>query len=195
MTNEEKLLHAIGEISDDIIWEASTPYKQSLINKKSLTIAASIAAVAVGISILPLALGNAFDKGAAGGNSAPEMGTDSSNGSLDIREESFGSLAYHGRLDENVYSFTLLIMSEAPEAIDVTLYSKDGSILYTTADDTPEGVVVRRPVITVDGVAQDKLPTEVGAYDITISFDGIENSTEFSTIYRVGIFGYYHRFD
>ena len=195
MTNEEKLLLAIGEISDDIILEASTPYKQSIINKKSLTIAASIAVVAVGIGILPLALGNAFGNGASGGNSAPEMGGDSSNGSLDIREESFGSLSYHGRLDDNTYSFTLLIMTEASEPIDVTLYSKDDSVVYTTKDVTPDGVIVRRPVITVNGEVQDKLPTEVGAYDITISFDGMEDSADFSTIYEVGIFGYYHRFD
>ena len=193
MKSEEKLLFAIGEISDDIIAEASTPYRKSIINRKSMTIAASIAAIAIGIGILPLALGNSVDK--AGGNSAPEMGGDSTNGHLDISEEEFGTLTYHGRLDENTYSFTLLITDEAPERIDISLYSKDNSIVYTTADEAEDGVTVRRPTITVDGVAKDSLPTEIGTYDITVSFEGLEDSIEWSTVYQVGTFGYYRLFD
>ena len=197
MTNEEKLLHAIGEISDDIILEASTPYKQSLINKKSLTIAASIAAVAVGISILPLALGNAFDKGAAGGNSAPEMGGSMNNSdtNLDISETSYGILECTIKTDGHTFNFALTLYADLNAPLDVTFMSKDGSVIYTTEDIGAEDAEVRRPTITVNGEVTESLPSAAGEYSINISFDGMEVDKEWKSYIRFTDFGPFYRFN
>lgn len=195
MKNEEKLLLAIGEISDDIILEASTPYKRKFIpTKKTMAIAASIAVVTIGITMLPRLFDGVFDKN-AGGSAAPEYGDgmNGMQGDLDIREADFGYLVYTGKVAENTYSFKLVIITKPDEPIDVRLYSKDKSIVYTTADNAEDGITVRRPTITVNGERSDKIPTDVGDYEIEISFDNLEKDIKWDTTFDMGVFHLFHR--
>ena len=197
MTSNEKLLMAIGQISDDIIKEAEGEYKRKTLPlRKSLSIAASVALVAVVITLLPAILNLRFDKN-AGGNSAPGMNAGmmgGENGSLDIREEDFGSLIYNGKTSDNVYRFTLIIMTDATKPIDVYLYSADEAIVYTTASGVTGVTEMRRPEITVNGEPSDRIPTEIGEYEITIAFPNLDSTINWKTIFKIGDFGDFHRF-
>ena len=196
MKNEEKLLLGIGEISEDIIAEASAEYKRKFIlNKKALSIAASVAVVALTIALLPGLLLGRFNKNDAGGDAAPEMNGGMMNGSADVREEDFGSLIYNGRKSDGTYSFTLIIVTEAPSPIDIYLYSQDNSVVYTTAQSVSGVAEIRRPTITVNGESESALPTTVGEYEIAIGFDGLEDTINWKNLFRVGTFGDYHRKD
>ena len=184
MTNEEKILLAIGEIDDEIVAEASAPYKRKpLPAKQVLAVAASIAIVAVGITLLPDLSKKSFD--AVGNAAAPEASNP------DVSH--LGDIAYLG-CEDGVYRF-ILDLGENVGPIDVTLKSLDGSVVYTTeptdaSNDSSSDVEIRRPTITVNGVSVDALPTEPGEYEITISFDGVE-SGKFASSFTVGQFGSY----
>lgn len=195
MKSEEKLYFAIGEISEDIIAEASAPYSSPIKLKKALAVAASVTVVAVGITIVA---SQGFFNKAATGNAAPppeSSGDQMNGGMLDIREEDFGSLIYRGKVGESSYRFTLLIIEEPSEPIDVYLYSTDGKVIYTTSGEPLGDVEIRRPTVTVNGEAASSVPTEAGEYDITVSFDGLEDGEHtWSSLFRMGIFGDYHRF-
>ncbi len=192
MKNEEKLLLAIGEISDDIIAEVSAPYKRKIApTRRTLAVAASIAVVAVGITLLPgLLEGKKFDKN-VGGNAAPEM-----NGAADGSEgfgNHFGSLAYVGSTD-SAFNFKLTLDAVGAH-LDVCLKSADGSVIYTTEDITVDGVEVRRPTLTVNGEAVEALPSLPGEYDITVSFDGMESDIEWCEYITFSPFGDYYCFN
>ena len=194
MKSAEKLLLAMSEIDEQIIAEASEEYKRKFIfSKKAMAIAASVAVVAVTISLLP----GLLPKMGAGGNAAPEMGGDMMNGSADVREESFGTLIYNGKKADGRFSFTLIIVTEAPSPIDVYLYDNDpnASIVYTTAGNMPSDVEVRRPSITVNGEEASAIPTSPGEYEILLGFPGLEETVKWQSLFKVGIFGDYHRKD
>lgn len=196
MKNEEKLLLGIGEISEDIIAEASAEYKRKFtLNKKTLSIAASVAVVALTIALLPGLLLGRFNKNDAGGDAAPEMDGGLMNGSVDVFEEDFGTLIYKGKKADGTFSFTLIIVTEAPSPIDVYLYSQDSTIVYTTAQSVSDVTEIRRPQITVNGEAKDAIPTTAGEYDITIRFDGLEETVKWKSLFRIENFGDLHRKD
>ena len=196
MKNEEKLLLGIGEISEDIIAEASAEYKRKFtLNKKTLSIAASVAVVALTIALLPGLLLGRFNKNDAGGDAAPEMDGGMMNGSADVREEDFGTLIYKGKKADGTFSFTLIIVTEAPKPIDVYLYSQDNTIVYTTAQSVSDVTEIRRPTITVNGEAKDAIPAAAGEYDITIRFDGLEETVKWKSLFRIENFGDFHRKD
>ena len=197
MKNEEKLLLSIGEISDDIIAEAEAPYKRRLApTKKTLAIAASVAVVAVGITLLPGLLEGSFDKN-SGGNSAPEMngGMDGTEMNFDISETTHGILECIERTDGYSFNFKLTLYADLKSPLDVKLKSQNGSVVYTTEDASTEGVEVRRPTITVNGEVKQNLPTAAGEYDITISFDGMEADKKWQSKIFFTDFGPFHRFD
>ena len=195
MKNEEKLLLAIGEISDDIISEAEAPYKRRLVpTKKTLAIAASVAVVAVGITLLPGLLPRPkFDVGDA---APPEMNGGANGGkvNLDVSETGCGRLECTGRTDGHTFSFILTLYTDLNFPLDVTFKAKDGSIVYTTEEGVSVDTEIRRPTITVNGEAKDALPTLSGEYDITISFDGMEESREWQSYISFNKFGIFYRF-
>ena len=195
MKNEEKLLLAIGEISDDIIAEAETPYKRRLVpTKKTLAIAASVAVVAVGIALLPGLLPRPkFDAGMA---APPEMNGGASGGevNLDVSERDCGRLECTGRTDGHTFSFTLTLYSDLTSPLHVTLKSSDGSVAYTTEEGVSVDTEIRRPTVTVNGEVQQNLPTTAGEYEITISFDGMEESKEWQSYINFTEFGIFYRF-
>lgn len=201
MKNEEKLLLAIGEISDDIILEASTPYKRKFIpTKKTMAIAASIAVVTIGITLLPRLFDGAFDKNNAGGSSAPEYG-DGMNGAigggtenLDISETSAGRMECVEKTDGYKFGFTLTLYADLVSSLDVTFESTDKSIIYTTKESIADNTEIRRPTITVNGEVATTLPIKAGEYDITISFDGMEQDVSWSRYINVTEFGLFFRF-
>lgn len=201
MKNEEKLLLAIGEISDDIILEASTPYKRKFIpTKKTMAIAASIAVVTIGITLLPRLFDGVFDKN-AGGSSAPEYG-DGMNGAigggtenLDISETSAGRMECVEKTDGYKFGFTLTLYADLVSSLDVTFESTDKSIIYTTKESIADSTEIRRPTITVNGEVATTLPIKAGEYDITISFDGMEQDVSWSRYINVTEFGLFFRFD
>ncbi len=195
MKSEEKLLLAIGEISDDIISEVSAPYtRKQFPMRQALAIAASVTVVVVGVSFLSRMFGTGLDKNMMGSASAPE-----SNGSHygDVSDKVdgayLGALAYVGKVGENSFAFNLSLNIDSP--VHVTLKSLDGSVIYTTEDVTSVGVEIRRPTITVNGEAVDSLPSLAGEYDITITFDGMEENIEWSEYISFNPFGDYHCFN
>ena len=198
MKNAEKLLLGIGEISEDIIAEASAEYKRKFtLNKKTLSIAASVAVVALTIALLPGLLLGRFGKNDAGGNAAPEMdGTMSENEeNLDISETSAGRMECVEKIDGYKFSFTLTLYADLSSPLDVTFESIDKSIVYTTKDSVADAAEKRKPTITVNGEATDSLPTKAGDYDITISFDGMEEDVSWFKYINVTEFGLFFRFD
>ncbi len=194
MKNEEKLLLAIGEISDDIIAEVSTPYtRKSVPMKRTLAIAASIAVVTVGITLLPGLLDGKFDKSMGGNAAAPEMSGGMSGDVADGSGEHFGSLAYVGRVGESSFNFNLML--DMTTIVNISLKSADGTVIYTTEDIADEGVEIRHPTITVNGEAAEALPSHPGEYDITVSFDGMEGDVEWSEYITFDPFGRYFCFN
>lgn len=196
MKNEEKLLLAIGEISDDIISEVSEPYKRKPFPmKQTLAIAASLAVVVVGVSLSGI-FDARLDKNMSGAASAPELndGHDGSNGSGKFDDVAYlGAIAYVGKVGENSFAFNLSLNMDSP--IHVTLKSLDGTVIYTTENISDEGVEIRRPTITVNGEAADALPSLAGEYDITITFDGMEENIEWSEYISINPFGDYRCFN
>ncbi|MBP3401670.1 MAG: hypothetical protein J6K85_01275 [Clostridia bacterium] len=197
MKNEEKLLLAIGEISDDIISEVSEPYKRKPFPmKQTLAIAASLAVVVVGVSLSGI-FDARLDKNMSGAASAPELNDghyDGSNGSGKFDDVAYlGAIAYVGKVGENSFSFNLSLNMDSP--IHVTLKSLDGTVIYTTENISDEDVEIRRPTITVNGEAADALPSLAGEYDITITFDGMEENIEWSEYISINPFGDYRCFN
>lgn len=183
MKAEEKLYLAIGEIGDDIIKEASEPYKKPLISRRTVAVAASLALVTVTAftagSILLSGLTNIGDMG--GNSAAPEYGGNNSGDSAEIPGDDLlisdiGNIEVVDRGDGSVFTLILTITAPTDLPINVYLYSTDGSVLYTTATEVSDEDVeeVRRISITVDGEVCDAIPTEIGKYEITLSFDGME---------------------
>ena len=202
MRNEEKLYLAISEVDDALIAEASAPYKKNTVTPmKILAVAACAVIITVGaIGALTLDLGS---KGMAG-DSAPESdmpnmyGTinpdynapgkdDEENAPGDDGCENVGSIIVgeagsltmiHG--DGVSFSFKLRITKPQHNQLNVYLYSIDKSIVYSTAY-VDEASCVYRPTILVDGKPADNLPTDVGEYYVTISFDG---KNEINTVWE-----------
>ena len=190
MKNEEKLLLAIGEISDDIIAEASSPYQINRIPfKRAAAIAASVAVVTIGVTLLSGIFAKKFDANLSGG-SAPNM-----NGAMegDCSEPRIGSLVYMGKSGDNSFNFILTL--DTTGSVNILLKSTDGNIFYTTDEATPNGVEIRRPTITVNGELSDSLPSLPGEYDITISFDEMEDNVEWNKYITIDPFGRYFIFD
>lgn len=195
MKNEEKLLLAIGEISDDIVAEVSKPYKRKPFPmKQTLAIAASLAVVVVGVSLSGI-FDAKLDKNMSGGDAAPESNGshygDVNDGCNDVAY--LGAIAYVGKVGENSFEFNLSLNMDS--AVHVTLKSLDGSVIYTTEDISDEGVEIRRPTITVNGEAANALPSLAGEYDITVTFDGMEENIEWSEYIIFTPFGEYRCFN
>ena len=199
MKNEEKLLLAIGEISDDIVSEALAPYeRKSIPVKKVMAIAAGISLITVSVALLTRMFSVGLIKDAAGNAAAPEMnGGMSFDGSYsdctDINGNYLGSLAYVGRVDENSFRFKLTLNSTA--VVNLSFKSADGSIIYTTNDITAESIEIRSPMITVNGEAAEALPSLPGEYDIIISFEGMEDNIEWCDYITFDRFGRYFCFN
>lgn len=199
MKNEEKLLLAIGEISDDIVAEASAPYERKYMPvNKVMAIAAGIALITVSVALLPRIFSVGLIKDAAGNAAAPEMnGGMSMDGSYsdctDINGIYLGSLEYVGRVGENSLRFKLTLNSTA--IAHLSFKSADNSIVYTTKDVTVENTEIRRPTITVNGEAAEALPSQPGEYDITISFEGMEDNIEWCDYITFDRFGRYFCFN
>lgn len=195
MKNEEKLLLAIGEISDDIISEVSEPYKRKLFPmKRTIAIAASLAVVVIGVSFISRMFGTGLDKNMSGSASAPESnGGHYGDVSDKVDSAYLGAIAYVGKVGENSFAFNLSLNMDSP--IHVTLKSLDGTVIYTTENISDEGVEIRRPTITVNGEAANALPSLAGEYDITITFDEMEENIEWSEYININPFGDYRCFN
>ena len=93
MTGKEKLLLAISEIDEDLIYEASINERPRFYFIKKLSTVAAVFLLIIGLSlILRLALQNNLNGGGAGGSSAPSEEDrypmeDNTNGSSDGKEE------------------------------------------------------------------------------------------------------------
>ena len=192
MRNEEKLYLAIGDVDESLIEEASAPYKkQKMPAKKIIAIAASAAIVSVAVigtaGLLNMGLGNM--KGDS--NYAPEDFGGDMNESAPNDNVLISDIGRLELIENEGESFTFILEIYAPTSlpIDVYLYSKDKSAVYTTAQ-SAEAAEIYRPRVTVDGEAAERLPGEVGEYTVTISFDGIhEKDIDWQYFFTVDNFG------
>nr|MBE6544864.1 hypothetical protein [Oscillospiraceae bacterium] len=175
MRNEEKLYLAIGEIDERLIEEAGSAYKKPLPIKKMVAAAACVVLVtvaAIGMSDMFLLMGN---NGNSGGDMAPGMNGGSAESEIPENGVLVSDIGKLTLLETSDMSFTFRLEVYLPTAlpIDIYLYSKDGSTVYTTAENVSTSSVYR-PTILIDGEAAERLPGEIGRYEVTISFEGIE---------------------
>lgn len=181
MRNEEKLYLAIGEIDERLIEEAGSAYKKPFPIKKMVAAAACVVLVTVAAIGVP----NMFNLMDKGGNMGGDMAPGMNGGSAGFPENGGSEIPENGVLVSDIGKLTLLETSDMsftfrlevylPTSlpIDVYLYSKDGSTVYTTAENVSTSSVYR-PTILIDGEAAERLPGEIGRYEVTISFEGIE---------------------
>lgn len=197
---EMRLLRAIGEIDDKYVEEASVPYKRGTIlsvftSRKVGTIAASFIA-AVAVIVVFVFIQPKYDGifgSAAGGSSAPDSELeDGTANNVAILYTDGAVLKLNGNTTM-AYFLTLEISKEQAE-IDVTFIGTDNRgtpVISTTSDIIPDGYTrVSAPQITVNGVVAEKLPCEVGSYDIEINISELIESgyilTEYFTITPFG---------
>ena len=197
MTNHEKLLRAIGEIDDELIKEAQTPYKRVFTPlTRGLTIAASVVLISAAVlSASDLFLPKAFDNVA--GDAAPAPENNSNPGMLNAIKSKYGYI-YGIVRDGYKISFEIEIFENYDKDFDIELYGKNklsGALaICTTTDKTNGYELILSPKITVNGDVQDKLPTSVGIYSVTLDFSDIAETdytweeyliiSEFGRIYR-----------
>ena len=182
MTNEEKLLLAIGEIDDGLISEASVAYKRrSTPLMRGLSVAASVVAVsAVVLASGALFAPKSFDKNDAAGEASPptENASDGSDGSyVGALEGKYGFICNVVRVSEHKIMLDLQIICESTEKFDVVILGenpeKQKKAICTSGDVDDGYDLVVSPVITVNGDTADSLPTAVGAYTVVIDFSAI----------------------
>ena len=180
----ERLMQAIGEVRDEYITEAMTPYAHYE-RKKWATTAASLALVTVlalgAIRILP-ALGPAGSP--SGGSSAPSlsgpMGEDdyspeNSTGSTESYAPVTGDgfFAFEFDVTNDKIEFTL-VLQEDKQWLNFTLVGTDASGNYTEISSGDFGA--RDIIITVDNEAKNELPTSKGTYRVTLDISNLNNS-------------------
>lgn len=199
MRNEEKLYLAIGEIDDGLIEEAGASYKKPFPVKKIVAAAACVVLVTVAAIGVPNMF-NLMDKGGnMEGDMAPGMNGGSAgfpeNGGSEIPKNDVieGDIGRLTLLESNGASFTFLLNVYLPSSVPIDIYleSIDGIAVYTTAENVT-GASVYRPTVLVDGEVSDRLPGEIGEYEVTISFDGIDELDvrwkRYFTVYSFGPF-------
>ena len=173
MNTAGKMNLAMSEIDDKLIEEASGEYKVSSPIKKYIAIAACVAVVTV--AAVGVAVGILLN-GGINGNSDLGLNGGANNMEGSVREPvygDFGSIKITKSTDDTI-TFTLTNLTNCSYPIDISLFSDDASIIYTTADYSGFGLVIK-PNITVDGVASDELPPLKGEYEVTVSFNGISS--------------------
>ena len=193
MKSEEKLYLAIGEIDDQLIAEASVPYKKGAPIGKIIAIAASAAivtvAVAAGAGLFDAGIKSDMANDAAPPPEDSNMDQEAAPGSSNIIESDIGILIPNYST-KNSYTFKLIIIAPTELPLDVYLYSQDKSALYTTASVTDEDIQLYKVKVTVDGEEAERLPGEIGEYDITITFPNLDESgIEWSNYFTIDNFG------
>ncbi len=200
MKNAEKLYYAIGEIDDNLISEASVPYKKAGQIAKRIVKAASITIVTTLFILVSLVggllLGTGGFKDAApdkneaygpNGGMAPTPPEDGNAGD----ESSWLSSSYGRiRLDTVTYNSIgiYLYLSEDIDApIDFTLYSKDKTIAYSTIENAAE--TVYKPSVYVYTLDSTEMPTEKGGYRIFIYFGNMSEDVEWENYVEFKDFG------
>ena len=189
MTNEEKLLFAIGEIDDELIEEVSSVYKKiSTPLTRGLTIAASVVAVSAviltaGVQLLP----KSFDANMSGGDACPPV-SDSVNGTGKVEFNisltgDFGRIYNVVQAEDYKTQFVLEILSEGVEKINVTIFGigADGKqrAICTNGGAIGNYDLIVAPIFKVNGVLTDSLPTDIGIYTVIIDYSAI-SGTDFT---------------
>ncbi len=183
MTNEEKLLLAMGEIDDELISEASSAYKRRFTPlTRRLSVAASVVLVSAAVlAASELFLPKAFDTGFDGGNASPPFSESTENSGCpdgtEFLESEYGRIYNLRSIGDDKISFNLSLHSDCDTALDIYFYGINESgmqELVATTDKSSEiyGYTFP-PVITVDGVIAEELPNTVGDYSVTIDFANI----------------------
>lgn len=202
MKANEALMRAIGEIDDDIIAEATLPYRKPLSLGKISAAAAVVAltvTLAVGSGLLRGGLkGNYFPS--VNGGSAPEAGGDYSDGSDNSKVEITGRpyLTVYGPITNGEQRLILTIPQHfSADRIDIVFLAVGEDEVYAATDlqtdiiygDTvciKEGGVS----ITVNGEQTDTLPTESGSYMLCARLgDFLERHPECLPVYDLYVDG------
>ena len=183
MTNEEKLLRAIGEIDDALVKEASSSYKRRFTPlTRGLTVAASIAVVSTLLIASGLLSPNYKNDVGGDASSPPEM-NDGMNGGSSLSGSVFSSdygYIYVLKRENNKITLELQLHKDVEIDLEFTLLGKNSergsSAICTTRTDTLGYELVLSPQIFVGGEPADKLPSKMGYYSVTIDFSVIENT-------------------
>ena len=176
----DALLLAIGEVDDDLIEEATVPSRHNLpIRKRTVGMLAACLAVAIGIG----SPGRLMNGGGDLNGSAPES-SGSNNGSAEDENSSNGGLfnpvlthsSENGEMTLTDsggyrYTFNLTITEEhTPISAVFTLY-RGAEIAYAviggyTNENISGDSIIGAPLLLVDGVEAEAIPTEPGEYEI-----------------------------
>ena len=217
MTNEEKILRAIGEIDEELIKEASTPYayKRTFTPlTRGLTVAASVVLVSAAVLSASQLIFSLSQKGSDKGgmsnsndmlypedgdgsdlNGAPSngsSGSDDDGEKSEIIKSNYGVICGIEREEFSV-SFTLKLYRDSDLDFKVTLIGvnkENGKLASCT--DAPNTHLFDEvfPInITVDGKRADKLPTSEGTYEISVDYSEI-SETEYEWNDYITIWGF-----
>lgn len=195
MTKEEKLLRAIGEIDEELIKDAASPYKKRFTPlTRGLTVAASIAVTSAILIASSGLLSPKFDN-AMGGDAAPEVNDSASPGKDSYStyiESAIGYIYDVREVDTGKISFGLLLYSDTDTRLNVNVFANDAqgnTRLVATNDIDSENYTPKlSPTLTVNLEPCDTLPQKGGNYFITIDFSKIlgDENPDFSYIEIVG---------
>ena len=194
MRAEEKLYLAMSEISDEIVEEASTPYKKPSFLQTGIVKAAAILVCASVLLITATTLPTIFS---AKGGASPELnnGSDGSGvvGSAAPEFTDAGIYLANVQYDKENARYTFkLIVAEYHEKLDIYIYGlidDDGDkvpVICTTSDELiGDYARVVRPIITVNGEMCENLPTAIDVYDVIVDMSetDLENVDWTNTIY------------
>ena len=200
MTNEEKLLRAIGEIDDDLIKEASIKNKKVF---TPLTRGLTIAASAVIVSTLIIAssglmqksfdnaAGNDFNGSMGGGSAQPEGNDTLPNGNIifpgisdntssptkpDNSQDDthFGYIVGLKSHDQGYITFELVLYQDVSKDLDIFIYGTDEhgqtALVSTTYESNNNYDPEQLPTILINLEEAEGLPSEGGKYFITIDY-------------------------
>ncbi|MBQ8302314.1 MAG: hypothetical protein IJX97_02050 [Clostridia bacterium] len=195
MKNAEKLYYAIGEIDDNLISEASVPYKKAGQIVKRIVKAASITIVTTLFLFVSLVGGLLFGTGgfkdaapdSNGGAMAPAP---PENGEAD--DESIWLSSSYGRIrletvSHNSIGISLYLDEDIDTPIDFTLYSKDKAFAYSTVENAAQ--TVYEPTVYVYTLDLTEMPTEKGYYRIFIYFGNMSEEIEWENYVEFDDFG------
>ena len=181
MTNEERLLGAIGEIDEELIREASSSYKKTFTPlTRGLTVAASIALTSAIIIASSGLFAPKSDNAMIGGADFSDGSSSPNAGSNTVYIESeLGYIYDVRRVDENKISFEILLEADVDEPLYVKIFAYDEAgvpRLIATNDKTAEGYdPTIAPSITVNLEAKDNMPTAGGKYFVTVDLGKIND--------------------
>lgn len=180
MTKEEKLYLAIGEIDEMLVAEALSPYKKQIFTRHNLTIAASVMLATIvilaGLKFLPIITGVKNDAMGGDANMAPDRGesSDNSAGLYSTIETDFGTVTVIGNEYGKFITLKLELYQDV-SPIHITLFGYADNKYYScTTNKNLTDYTILTPLIKVNGVPSDTLPTLKGVYDISIEFSDIE---------------------